>query len=58
VTIKKLTIEIPEELFNRFFSHLIRNSETGRQPTFQEVNVAGQRALVDWLDKEEKTGSK
>jgi hypothetical protein len=54
MTIKKLTIEMHEELFNRFFSYLINQSETKRDPTFQEVNMAAQTALIEWLDKMEK----
>jgi hypothetical protein len=53
MTIKKLTIEMPEELFNRFFRVLINQSETKRAPTFPEVNTAAQAALTEWLDKME-----
>ena len=53
--IKKLTIEMTEELFNRFFRVLINQSDTKRAPTFQEVNTAAETALVEWLDKTEKT---
>ena len=52
--IKKLTIEMPEEMFKRFFRILIDQSETKRAPTFQEVNTAAQAALTEWLDKMEK----
>ena len=52
--IKKLTIEMPEELFNRFFRVLINQSETKRNPTFPEVNAAAQSALIEWMDKMEK----
>ena len=54
MAIKKLTIEMPEELFNRFFRVLINQSETKRAPTFPEVNTAAQTALIEWLDKMEK----
>jgi len=55
--IKKLTIEMPEELFNRFFRVLINQSETKRNPTFPEVNAAAQSALTEWLDKMESRTS-
>jgi hypothetical protein len=55
--IKKLTIEMPEEMFNRFFRVLIDRSETKRNPTFPEVNAAAQTALTEWLDKMEKMTS-
>jgi hypothetical protein len=55
--IKKLTIEMPEEMFNRFFRVLIDRSETKRNPTFPEVNAAARTALVEWLDKNEKKTS-
>jgi hypothetical protein len=57
MAIKKLTIEMPEELFNRFFRVLIDRSETKRAPTFPQVNAAAQTALVEWLDKTEKRTS-
>jgi hypothetical protein len=50
-----LTVEIPQELFDRFFSHLISQSETKRNPTFQEVNAAAESALTGWLDQRDKT---
>ena len=53
MTMKRLTIEMPQELFDRFFSVLISQSETKRNPTFQEVNTAAQNALIEWLDKQE-----
>lgn len=56
MTIKKLTVEIPEDLFNRFFSHLIKSSGANRQPTFQQVNAAAEEALTRWLDQAEKAG--
>ena len=54
MAIKKLTVEIPDELFKRFFTYLINQSEPKRNPTFQEVNAAAESALTDWLDKMEK----
>ncbi len=54
MAIKKLTVEIPQELFDRFFSYLINQSETKRNPTFQEVNAAAESALTEWLDRREK----
>ena len=53
MAIKKLTVEIPQELFDRFFGYLINQSETKRNPTFPEVNAAAQTALTEWLDKME-----
>ncbi|MEL7563063.1 hypothetical protein [Dehalogenimonas sp. 4OHTPN] len=54
MTNKKLTLEIPEELFNRFFTYLISQSEARRNPTFQEVNAAAEEALTRWLDQAKK----
>jgi hypothetical protein len=54
MAIKKLTVEIPQELFDRFFTYLINQSETKWNPTFQEVNAAAESALTEWLDKMEK----
>jgi hypothetical protein len=54
MAIKKLTVEIPQELFDRFFSYLISQSETKRNPTFQKVNAAAESALTEWLDNMEK----
>ncbi len=57
MAIKKLTIEIPDELFKRFFAYLINQSEAKRNPTFQEVNAAAASALTEWLDKMEKASA-
>ena len=54
MAIKRLTIELPHELFDRFFSYIINQSETKRNPTYKEVNTAAQIALTEWLDKMEK----
>ena len=57
MAIKKLTVEIPDELFKRFFTYLINQSELKRNPTFQEVNAAAESALIEWLDKMEKVAA-
>ena len=55
---KKLTVEIPEELHDRFFNYVINKFKAKEKPGYKEVNLAVEIALTDFLDSMEKAGEK
>jgi len=54
----KLTVEIPEELCDRFFNYVINKFKAKGKPGYKEVNLAVEIALTDFLDSMEKCRDK
>ena len=55
---KKLMVDIPEELHDRFFEYVINKFKAKPEPGHKAINTAVEIALADFLERMEKGGDK
>lgn len=55
---KKLMVDIPEELHDRFFEYVINKFKAKPEPGYKAINTAVEIALTDFLERMEKGGDK
>lgn len=55
---KKLMVDIPEELYDRFFEYVINKFKAKPEPGYKAINTAVEIALTDFLERMERGGNK